>query len=124
MDAYLNIFGTDDHYFEIIDALMEYGAEHSDIQRCFQTALYLAELHSTINFANNEGAIRKILFDTLEDIIFESLEDLIRHRWELECSTPEFLQIINRPLSDLSSIYATYIRKENISDMMFPKTLQ
>lgn len=124
MDAYLNIFGTDDHYFEIIDTFMEYGAEHSDIHRCFQTALYLAEQYSMINFANNEDAIRKILFDTLEEIIFDSIEDLISHRWEFECSTPEFLRMINRPLSDLSSIHATYIRKENISEMIFTKTLQ
>jgi hypothetical protein len=124
MDAYLNIFGTDDHYFEILDTLMEYGTEHSDIHRCFQTALYLAEQYSTINFTNNEEAIRKMLFDTLEEIIFEGLEDLVSRRWEVECSTPEFIRMINRPLGDLSSIHATYIRKENISEMIFTKTLQ
>lgn len=125
MDAYLNIFRTDDHYFEIIDALMGYGTEHDDIHRCFQAALVLAQQYSMVSYDDNEQAIQQMLFDTLEAIVFEGLEDLISHRWELEeYSTPEFLRMINRPLSDLSSIHATYIRKDNISDLLFPKTLQ
>jgi hypothetical protein len=125
MDAYLNIFGTDDHYFEILDALMEYGTEHTDIDKCFKDALALARQYSTINFDENKDEITKILFDTLEGFVFENLEDLISHRWEFnEFSTPEFLRLINSPLSDLSSIHATYIRKEIISDLIFPKTLQ
>lgn len=125
MDTYLNIFGTDKHYFEIIDALMEYGTEHDDIHRCFQAALVLAQQYSMVSYDDNEQAIQQMLFDTLEAIVFEGLEDLISHRWEFEDhSTPEFLRMINRPLSDLSSIHATYIRKENISDLLSPKTLQ
>ena len=111
----IDIYGSEDGYFMIMDVLFEYDDSHESMYQAYFKALELIRREVWKNYGEKiyiqyEDDIKHELFFMLAEFIESSANESISRPWEYEDkSTREILEIELKPFETLDWLFENYV---------------
>jgi hypothetical protein len=110
----VDIFGSQDHFDMVCDALFDYGDTHESMHRAYLNALALVrkgviQAYGETTYVKYEDDIKHELFFMLVEFVEDCAYEASIHRFDYEFSIREFLERELEPFEALDCLYANYV---------------
>ena len=106
----VDLFGSEENFSTALGMLFEFGDTHEEMHECFKETVKFVMESTPLSPEDNKDTIKDVVFGLLEWVVNERVSDMLLHRWDYkECTTAQFVRMLNEPLEALACTYRCFI---------------